>query len=65
MARQYLERPHPLGFWTALPIELPVVSEGPPAPENAFGDGSEQPPDERETAAKDPLSGLLQMQVPH
>lgn len=50
-----------LGAWTALPIEVP---QHPPAPENATdADEPEQPMDERQVAAKDPLSGLLQMQV--
>ena len=57
---RFLERPHVLGAWTAQPLE---ASE-PPTPENAMDiDGAEQPMDERQVAAKDPLCGLLQMQV--
>ena len=50
-----------LGAWTALPIEAPQT---PPLPQNAMDvDKPEQPMDERQVAAKDPLCGLLQMQV--
>lgn len=60
---RYLERPHVLSAWSALPIDIPKPPEMPSTPQNAAEEELEQQLDERQVAAKDPLAGLLQMQV--
>lgn len=60
---RYLERPHVLSAWSALPVDQPKPPEMPSMSGNATEDELEEQLDERQVAAKDPLAGLLQMQV--
>ncbi|BDA50749.1 probable RNA polymerase II-associated protein 1 at N-terminal half [Coccomyxa sp. Obi] len=60
---RYLERPHVLSAWSALPVDIPKPPEMPSMPQNAAEEELDQQLDERQLAAKDPLAGLLQMQV--
>ena len=60
---RYLERPHALSAWSVLPIDIPKPPEMPSMSQNAAEEDLEQQLDERQVAAKDPLAGLLQMQV--
>ncbi|CAL8465149.1 g4684 [Coccomyxa elongata] len=60
---RYLERPHVLSAWSALPVDIPKPPELPSMSGNAAEDELEEQLNERQVAAKDPLAGLLQMQV--
>ncbi len=64
---RHLERPHALAAWTSTPIEPQAAPGSGGGQQGALGDAGEdvepEPEDEREIAARDPLAGLIQMQV--
>lgn len=64
-----LERPHAFAAWMSAPIEPRAAADSvlgqraAPAGGSVADDGGEEAEDEREVAARDPLTGLMQMQA--